>query len=112
MATKNVVLGNLASARSGDKGADSNIGVWTDRAEVYELLRVQLTPAKVRDHFAALCRGRVDRYELPNLKALNFILHDSLDGGGAASLRTDAQGKTLSLGLLQMEIEVPDELPT
>jgi hypothetical protein len=112
MGTRKVLLAEVASARSGDKGADSNIGVWTDRADVYELLREQLTPAKVRDHFAALCRGEVDRYELPNLRALNFVLHDSLDGGGAASLRTDAQGKTLSLGLLQMEIEVPDVLLT
>jgi hypothetical protein len=109
-ATKTVLLGEVASARSGDKGADANIGLWTDDVRVFEVLREQVTPARVEEHFAALCRGGVVRHELPNLKALNFILHDALDGGGAASLRTDAQGKTLSLGLLQMAIEVPAEL--
>jgi len=105
-----VQLGRLASARSGDKGADANIGLWTDDDRVYAVLREQVTSARVKKHFAQLCRGDVERYELPNLRALNFILHDALDGGGAASLRTDAQGKTLSLGLLQMQVEVPDEL--
>ena len=105
-----VQLHQIASARSGDKGADSNIGVWTDNDQGYEFLKEQLTEERVKAHFGALCRGSVTRYELPNLKALNFILHDSLDGGGAASLRTDAQGKTLSLGLLQMTLDVPDEL--
>lgn len=100
----------FASARSGDKGADANIGVWTDTDEAYEFLRDQLTADRVARHFRALCRGEVVRYELPNLRALNFVLHDALDGGGAASLRTDAQGKTLSLGLLQMELDVPEDL--
>jgi hypothetical protein len=109
-ATKKVFLAEVASARSGDKGADANIGLWTDDERVYDVLRDVVTPARVEEHFAALCRGGVVRYELPNLKALNFILHDALDGGGAASLRTDAQGKTLSLGLLQMAIEIPVEL--
>ena len=105
-----IQLREIASARSGDKGADSNIGVWTDDDETFELLREQLTAERVKDHFRALCRGEVERFELPNLRALNFILHDSLDGGGAASLRTDAQGKTLSLGLLQLELDVPEGL--
>ena len=110
MATKKVLLADVASARSGDKGADANIGLWTEQERIYELLREVLTPERVEAHFAALCRGGFTRYELPNLKALNFILHDALDGGGAASLRTDAQGKTLSLGLLQMAVEIPAEL--
>lgn len=109
-ATTTVPLGRVASARSGDKGADSNIGLWTDDDRVFALLREQVTPERVKAHFSVLCRGDVVRHELPNLKALNFLLHDSLDGGGAASLRTDAQGKTLSLGLLQMTVEVPSEL--
>lgn len=103
-------LAAIASARSGDKGADANIGLWTGDDRVYEVLRREVTSERVRAHFGQLCRGEVVRYELPNLKALNFILKDSLDGGGATSLRTDAQGKTLSLGLLHMEIDVPDEL--
>jgi hypothetical protein len=105
-----IQLHEIASARSGDKGADSNIGVWTQSEERYQFLVEQLTEERLAAHFGALCRGGVTRYELPNLKAVNFILHDSLDGGGAASLRTDAQGKTLSLGLLQMRLDVPDEL--
>lgn len=110
MVTKRVRLAEIAAARSGDKGADANIGIWTDRADVYDFLRRELTSERVRTHFAALCRGEVHRHELPNLKALNFILGDALDGGGATSLRTDAQGKTLALGLLQMEVDVPAEL--
>lgn len=105
-----VSLGTLASARSGDKGADANIGLWAADDATFQVLCEQVTEEKVAAHFAALVHGDVKRYELPNLRALNFILEDALDGGGAASLRTDAQGKTLSLGLLQMVVEVPDEL--
>jgi hypothetical protein len=105
-----VELGRVASARSGDKGADANIGLWADTDSAYEFLRDNVTADRVAEHFSALCKGGVERFELPNLRALNFILRDSLDGGGAASLRTDAQGKTLSLGLLQLRVEVPDEL--
>jgi hypothetical protein len=108
--TRSLQLSEIASARSGDKGADANVGVWADNQPAYDFLVEHLTAAKVEAHFASLCKGGVVRYELPNLRALNFILVDSLDGGGAASLRTDAQGKTLSLGLLQMVVDVPDEL--
>lgn len=108
--TGKVQLGAFASARSGDKGADANIGVWVDSDAAYEFLVGTLTAERVATHFRALCKGDVARYELPNLRALNFVLHDALDGGGAASLRTDAQGKTLSLGLLQMVVDAPDEL--
>ncbi|WP_409464390.1 hypothetical protein [Amycolatopsis sp. GA6-003] len=108
--TRTTQLREFASARSGDKGADANIGVWTETDAAYEFLRENLTAERVAAHFHALCRGEVVRYELPNLRALNFILHDALDGGGAASLRTDAQGKTLSLGLLQMEFDAPADL--
>ncbi len=96
----------LAHARSGDKGNSANIGVIARRPEYYPLLVAELTPARVRRHFRGMV-GRVQRFELPNLNALNFLLHDALDGGGTVSLRTDAQGKVLSSALLRMEIEVP-----
>jgi len=100
-----VKLEEFAQARSGDKGDGSNVGVFVENVEDYELLRRVLTPAAVKRHFGAICKGEVERYELPNLLALNFILHDSLGGGGSESLLTDAQGKTHGLALLQMEIE-------
>jgi hypothetical protein len=102
-------LSRLAFARSGDKGDGSNVGVVAYDGEAYEIICRELTPQRVKQHFAEICRGPVDRYEAPNLRALNFILHDSLGGGGSASLKTDAQGKTHGLGLLFMEIEVPDD---
>ena len=75
----------------------------------YEVICEKLTPERVKQHFREICFGKVDRYEAPNLMALNFILHDSLGGGGSESLKTDAQGKTHGLGILYMEIEVPDD---
>jgi hypothetical protein len=108
--TTTIKLSEIAFARSGDKGADANVGVWVDSDEKYEFIAEHLTEERVAAHFNRLCRGGVTRYELPNLKALNFILHDALDGGGAVSLRTDAQGKTLSLALLHMTVDVPDSL--
>jgi hypothetical protein len=104
-----VRLGSLADARSGDKGDASNVGVIARSAPAFELLRGVLTAERVQAHFREICRGRVERFEVPNLRALNFILHDSLGGGGTASLKTDAQGKTHGQGLLAMEIEVPEE---
>ena len=105
-----VRLYEIALARSGDKGDASNIGLIARRPELYEVLREQVTPERVKEHFRQVCRGPVERFELPNLRALNFMLHDSLGGGGTESLKTDAQGKTHAQGLLQMEIEVPAEL--
>jgi hypothetical protein len=103
-------LQRMAHARSGDKGDASNVGLIADSAEIYELLRREVTAERVKAHFAQVCRGEVERFELPNLSALNFILHDSLGGGGTESLKTDAQGKTHAQGILLLEIEVPDEL--
>jgi hypothetical protein len=103
-----VRLLELAHARSGDKGDTANIGVIARRPEDYPLLVQELTAERVAAHFAGMLRGGVQRYELPNLHALNFLLHGALDGGGTVSLKTDAQGKTLSTALLRMEIEVPD----
>jgi hypothetical protein len=96
----------LAHARSGDKGDVANIGLIARRPEDYPLLVRQVTAARVARHFRGLVLGKVERYELPNLHALNFLLHGALDGGGTISLRTDAQGKTLSTALLRMEVEV------
>lgn len=104
--TRRVLLGDIAMARSGDKGADANVGIWTRTDEDYELIRTRLTADVVKAHFANVCKGEVVRYELPKLRALNFILGDALDGGGSASLRTDAQGKTYGNGLLLLELEV------
>ena len=105
-----VPLGTVAHARSGDKGDGSNVGVIADSAELYPVIAEQLTAAAVKEHFREVCRGEVERFEVPNLHALNFILHDSLGGGGTESLKTDAQGKTHGQGLLTLEIEVPDHL--
>lgn len=98
-------VGDIAMARSGDKGADANVGVWARTDADYEILQRELTAERVKGHFAAVCHGDVVRYELPNLRALNFILRDALHGGASASLRTDAQGKTYGNGLLLMEID-------
>ena len=105
-----VPLARIAHARSGDKGDASNVGLIADHPRFYDILVSQVTAERVREHFSGLCRGRVDRFEVPNLHALNFILHDSLGGGGTESLKTDAQGKTHGQGLLQMTVEVPDRL--
>ncbi len=97
-------LSDIAYARSGDKGDGSNVGVYAKTPADYELLKKLLTPARVKEHFKAICKGEVIRYEAPNLLALNFILRDSLGGGGSESLKTDAQGKTHGLAMLEMEI--------
>lgn len=100
----------VAHARSGDKGNRVNIGLIAREPALYPLLRRQVTAARVKDHFGAMCKGSVERYELPNISALNFVLHDALDGGGTVSLKLDAQGKTYGAHLLRMIIDVPEEL--
>ena len=109
---KKLPLYSLAHARSGDKGDGSNVGVIAYDEAGFAILRDQLTPPRVKKHFAGIVMGEVERHELPNLFALNFILHDSLGGGGSSSLKTDAQGKTHAMALLRMEIEVPDDYRT
>ena len=99
----------LAHARSGDKGDTANVGLIALRDEYYPLLVREVTPGRVKEHFTGICKGDVERFELPNLSALNFLLHESLDGGGTLSLMTDAQGKTFSTALLRMHIEVGDD---
>ena len=98
-------LKEFAFARSGDKGDGSNVGVFVTNAKDYELIKQQLTVARVKQHFHAICKGEVTRYEAPNMLALNFLLRDSLGGGGSESLKTDAQGKTHGLGLLEIEVD-------
>ncbi len=105
-----VQLVHLAHARSGDKGDTANVGVIAYDEAHYDLLREQLTPEAVKAHFGAMVKGDVERFELPNLGALNFLLHGALGGGGTMSLMNDAQGKVFSTGLLRMEIEVPDDV--
>ena len=103
-----IQLTKLAHARSGDKGDTANVGLIALRDEYYPALLREVTADRVKRHFAGICRGKVERFELPNLHALNFLLHESLGGGGTLSLMTDAQGKTFSTALLRMEIEIPD----
>jgi hypothetical protein len=105
-----VRLAEVAHARSGDKGDGSNVGLIANSPEIYEVLRREVTPERVKEFFRNFVHGKVERFEVANLHALNFLLHDSLGGGGTASLKSDAQGKTHGQGLLQLEIEVPDEL--
>ena len=105
-----VPLYKLAHARSGDKGDAANCGVIARRQEWYPLLRDYLTPERVKAHFEGICLGPVEGYELPNLWALNFLLHNALGGGGTVSLKLDAQGKTIASAMLMMEIEVSDEI--
>ncbi len=104
-----VELLKLAHARSGDKGDTANVGVIALKDEFYPLLVREVTKEKVKTHFGEMVKGDVERFELPNLGALNFLLHESLGGGGTLSLMTDAQGKTFSTALLRMKIEIADE---
>ncbi len=104
-----IELLKIAHARSGDKGDTANVGVIALRNEFYPLLVREVTEDKVKKHFGEMVKGAVERFELPNLNALNFLLHESLGGGGTLSLMTDAQGKTFSTALLRMKIEVADE---
>ncbi|HMC55366.1 MAG TPA: hypothetical protein VKH19_09365 [Gemmatimonadaceae bacterium] len=103
-----VRLVDIAHARSGDKGDTANVGVIALRPEWYPLIAREVTRERVRDHFRGMITGDVDRYEVPNLNALNFLLHGALDGGGTLSLKTDAQGKVYSTALLRMVIDVTD----
>ena len=107
-----VELTKLAHARSGDKGDTANVGVIALREEIYSILVREVTAERVKEHFGEMVKGAVERFELPNLGALNFLLHESLGGGGTLSLMTDAQGKTFSTALLRMKIEVADSEAT
>jgi len=101
---KEIQLIEIAHARSGDKGDTVNIGLIAHKEEYYDILVSSVSVERVAEHFGNICFGHVERFELPNLWALNFLLHNSLDGGGTVSLRTDAQGKTYGAHLLRMKV--------
>jgi len=105
-----VQLLQIAHARSGDKGDTGNVGLIARRPEYYPMLRKYVTVDAVRRHFDGICHGKVERFEIPNLNALNFLLHETLGGGGTVSLKNDAQGKTLSSALLRMEIDIVEKI--
>ena len=105
-----IKLIHLAHSRSGDKGDTANVGLIAFKPEYFPVLVEQVTAERVKEHFKGICFGEVERFEVPNLEALNFLLHNSLDGGGTISLKTDAQGKTYSSALLRMEIDVDDAI--
>ncbi len=107
-----VELARIAAARSGDKGEGSNVGILARSDAAYAFLKEHLTEDVVRQHMSELNLGAVQRFAADNMRALNFLLEDSLGGGGSASLKTDAQGKTHGLALLRLELEVPDEVLT
>ncbi|MGQ0539208.1 MAG: AtuA-related protein [Gemmatimonadaceae bacterium] len=104
-----VPLLRLAHARSGDKGDTANVGVIALRTEWYPLLARELTAKRVAQHFEGMIEGAVERFELPNLHALNFLLRGALDGGGTLSLKTDAQGKVYSTAMLRLVLDVSDD---
>jgi len=105
-----VRLVDIAHARSGDKGDTANVGVIALTPEWYPFIRDELTLDRVREHFKGVITGDVQRYELPNLNALNFLLHGALGGGGTLSLKTDAQGKVFSTAMLRMVLEARDDV--
>jgi len=105
-----VKLIEIAHGRSGDKGDGSNVGIIARHPEVYPFLKEKLTADVVKEYMKHICKGEVERYELPNIGALNFVLHESLGGGGTVSLKLDAQGKTHASMLLRMDLDVPQEL--
>lgn len=105
-----IQLSKLAHARSGDKGDAVNCGVIAFKEEWYPIIRDVLTKERVKQHFDGICLGDVERYEMPNLWAVNFVLYNTLGGGGTVSLKLDAQGKTIASAMLLMEVDVPDSL--
>jgi hypothetical protein len=101
---------DIAHARSGDKGDTGNVGVIARRQEYYPIIAKYLTVERVQKHFSGIVLGKVERYDLPNLWALNFLLHEALGGGGTKSLKNDAQGKTLSSAMLRMELDIDETI--
>lgn len=101
-----IKLLEIAHGRSGDKGDAANVGIIAYDEKGFEIIKNYLTVESVKKHFEGICMGEVERFELPNLRALNFLLHNTLGGGGTVSLKHDAQGKTLAAALLRMEIEL------
>ena len=104
-----IKLKDIAHGRSGDKGDAANVGIIAYHDDGYKIIKEYLTAEKVKNHFAGICLGKVERFELPYLRALNFLLHNTLGGGGTVSLKFDAQGKTLAAALLRIEIEIKEK---
>jgi len=100
-----IQLKEICHGRSGDKGDAANIGLIAYNKEDYDLIKREVTAEKVKKFFDGICLGKVEKFEMPNINALNFLLHETLGGGGTVSLKLDAQGKTLASALLKMEIE-------
>ncbi len=105
-----VHLLRIAHGRSGDKGNLSNVGIIARHEDIYPFLKEHLTADRVKEHMKHICKGKVERFEMDNIGALNFVLHDSLGGGGTVSLKLDAQGKTHAQALLRMKMDVPEAL--
>ncbi len=105
-----IQLISIAHARSGDKGDTGNVGVIARKPEYFPLLKKYLTVDRVQKHFEGICLGKVERFELENIGALNFLLHQSLGGGGTKSLKNDAQGKVLSSVMLRMELDIDEKI--
>ena len=103
-----IKLIDIAHGRSGDKGDAANIGIIAYDDKAFAIIEKHLTAEKVKKHFEGICHGKVERFELPNIRALNFLLHNTLGGGGTVSLKHDAQGKTLAAALLRMELEIEE----
>ena len=110
MPKKRIRLLEIAHARSGDKGDAANVGVIARNEQWYPVILQELSVDRVRNHFKGICFGAVERFELPNLCAVNFLLHETLGGGGTVSLKNDAQGKTLGSAMLRMEIDIDEDL--
>ncbi|MDZ7808486.1 MAG: hypothetical protein U5K71_15440 [Gracilimonas sp.] len=105
-----VKLLKIAHGRSGDKGNGSNVGIIARHPDIYPFLEKNLTADRIKEHMKHVCKGEVERYEMPNIGALNFILNESLGGGGTVSLKLDAQGKTHASQVLRMDVDVPEDL--
>lgn len=103
---KKIKLINIAHGRSGDKGNAANIGIIAYDDKGFQIIKKHLTAARVKKHFKGICFGKVERFEMPNIRALNFLLHNTLGGGGTVSLKHDAQGKTLAAALLRINLEI------
>ncbi|KQL49750.1 beta-lactamase [Brevibacillus choshinensis] len=104
-----VTLSLIAQARSGDKGNLSDISLFAKSEHIYEIFKQEVTAERVKEHFCGICKGEVERFEVPNVLALKFVLHDALGGGGPLSIRIDNLGKSLGAALLRMEIDIPEE---
>ena len=106
----NIELGQIANTRSGDKGANSNVGIIFNNKKIYEWAKKEITSDVVKNHFKGIVKGRIIRYELDNILSMNFILEDSLGGGGSETLINDAQGKTHGQIMMMLKIDIPEHL--